>query len=122
MELSGRCYGHIRVAEQIGDGGMGAVYAGFDETLHRRVAVKVLQDEQRLDPEARARLMREARSLSSLDHPNICRIHDYIEAQDVDLLVLEYIEGRTLRRVLEEGAPGRAELLRIAVSIAEALV
>ena len=123
MELSGRCYGHIRVAEQIGDGGMGAVYAGFDETLHRRVALKVLQDDQRLDPEARARLMREARSLSSLDHPNICRIHDYIQADDVDLLVLEYIEGRTLREVVEQGAgASRAEILRMAIAIAEVLV
>lgn len=122
MELSGRSYGHIRVAERIGDGGMGAVYAGFDETLHRRVALKVLQAEQRLDPEARGRLMREARSLSSLDHPNICRIHDYIEADDVDLLVLEYIEGRTLRAAIEAGGHSRAELLRIAIAIAEVLV
>ena len=122
MELSGRSYGHIRVAEQIGDGGMGAVYAGFDETLHRRVALKVLQDEQRLDPEARGRLMREARSLSSLDHPNICRIHDYIESDDVDLLVLEYIEGRTLREVIEHGTASRAELLRMAISVAGVLV
>ena len=121
MQLSGRCYGHIRVAERIGDGGMGAVYAGFDETLHRRVAVKVLQDDQRLDPEARGRLMREARSLSSLDHPNICRIHDYIEADDVDLLVLEYIEGKTLRAALKDGLP-RAEMIRIGMAIAEALV
>ncbi|MGZ5446258.1 MAG: protein kinase domain-containing protein [Thermoanaerobaculia bacterium] len=122
MELSGRSYGHIRVAERIGDGGMGAVYAGFDETLHRRVALKVLQAEQRLDPEARGRLMREARSLSSLDHPNICRIHDYIEADDVDLLVLEYIEGRTLRAAVEAGGHSRAELLRIAIAVAEVLV
>lgn len=122
MELSGRSYGHIRVAERIGDGGMGAVYAGFDETLHRRVALKVLQAEQRLDPEARGRLMREARSLSSLDHPNICRIHDYIQADDVDLLVLEYIEGRTLRAAIEAGGQSRPELLRIAIAIAEVLV
>jgi serine/threonine-protein kinase len=121
MQLSGRCYGHIRVAEQIGEGGMGAVYAGFDETLHRRVAIKVVQDEKRLDPDARRRLMREARSLSSLDHPNICRIYDYIEADNLDLLVLEYIEGKTLRAA-REGGLTRVEMLRVAMDIAEALV
>ncbi|HEX8171415.1 MAG TPA: serine/threonine-protein kinase [Thermoanaerobaculia bacterium] len=121
MQLSGRCFGHIRVEQPIGEGGMGTVYAGFDETLRRRVAVKVLQADYRLDPEARGRLIREARSLSQLDHPNICRIHDYIEGDDADLLVLEYIEGRTLREAVEGGLT-RAERLRIAISIAEVLV
>ncbi|MBV8519660.1 MAG: protein kinase [Acidobacteria bacterium] len=121
MQLSGRRFGHIRVAEPIGEGGMGLVYAGFDETLHRRVAVKVLQDDQRLDPEARARLIREARSLSRLDHPNICRIHDYIEGDEADLLVLEFIEGKTLHQLAEPGL-ARAEKLRIAAAVAEVLV
>ncbi|MEO8380941.1 MAG: serine/threonine-protein kinase [Acidobacteriota bacterium] len=121
MHLSGKRFGHIRVTEPLGEGGMGAVYAGFDETLRRRVAVKVLQDDQRLDPEARARLIREARSLSQLDHPNICRIHDYIEGEEVDLLVLEYIEGTTLQESIEKGLTP-AEKLRIAAAIAEVLI
>ncbi|HEX2060626.1 MAG TPA: serine/threonine-protein kinase [Thermoanaerobaculia bacterium] len=120
MQLSGKLYGHIRISEPLGEGGMGTVYAGFDETLRRRVALKVLQPDQLLDAESRARLVREARSLSTLDHPNICRIHEYIEGADVDLLVLEYIEGKTLT---EAGpALGRAEKLRVAASIAEVLV
>jgi tRNA A-37 threonylcarbamoyl transferase component Bud32/tetratricopeptide (TPR) repeat protein len=121
MHLSGMRFGHIRVSEPLGEGGMGLVYGGFDETLRRRVALKVLQANQRLDPEAKARLIREARSLSQLDHPNICRIHDYIEGDDVDLLVLEYIDGKTLREAIDAGLP-RAECLRIATAIAEVLV
>jgi serine/threonine-protein kinase len=121
MQLSGKRFGHIRITEPLGEGGMGAVYAGYDETLRRRVALKVLQDEQRLDPDARGRLVREARSLSQLDHPNICRIHEYIEGDEVDLLVLEYIEGKTLADTIA-GRPPRAERLRIAAAIAEALV
>ena len=121
MELVGRRFGHIRVTEVIGQGGMGDVYGGYDEKLERRVALKVLNLDQRLEDEARERLLREARALSKLEHPNICRIHDYIETGEVDLLVLEYIDGRTLHDTLGEKMP-RSEKLRIAVAIAEVLV
>jgi serine/threonine-protein kinase len=121
MELIGRRFGHIRVTDVIGQGGMGDVYAGFDETLERKVALKVLNADQRLDEEARERLLREARALSKLEHPNICRIHDYIESEDVDLLVLEYIDGRTLYEAQAESLP-RGEKLRIAIAIAEVLI
>ncbi|HEX9981898.1 MAG TPA: serine/threonine-protein kinase [Thermoanaerobaculia bacterium] len=121
MELVGRRFGHIRVVDLVGQGGMGDVYAGFDETLQRRVALKVLHAEQRPDAEARERLLREARALSKLDHPNICRIHDYLETGDVDLLVLEYIEGKTLQEALLAGLT-RAEKIRIAAAVASVLV
>ena len=121
MDLSGRRLGHIRVERILGQGGMGDVYEGFDEKLMRRVALKALHRDQRLDDEARTRLIREARTLSQLDHPNICRIHDYIEGPDADVLVLELIEGRTLQRAIAEGL-SRAEKLRIAHAIAEVLV
>jgi eukaryotic-like serine/threonine-protein kinase len=121
MELIGRQFGHIRVTEVVGEGGMGAVYAGHDQKLDRKVALKVLHADQRLDDEARERLLREARALSKIDHPNICRIHDYIETGDVDLLVLEYIDGRTLQAAIENGLP-HAEKLRIALAVAEVLV
>jgi len=100
---------------------MGDVYAGYDEKLERKVALKVLNSDQRLDGEARERLLREARALSKLDHPNICRIHDYIETGDVDLLVLEYIDGRTLHEAQQERQT-RGEKLRIASAIAGVLV
>jgi len=122
MELIGRRFGHIRITDVVGQGGMGDVYAGYDEKLDRKVALKVLHAEQRLDLEARERLLREARALSKLDHPNICRIHDYIESDEVDLLVLEYIDGRTLQDVILDEQMPRAEKLRIAVAIAEVLV
>ncbi len=121
MDLIGRRFGHIRVTEVVGQGGMGDVYGGYDETLERKVALKVLNADQRLDEEARERLLREARALSKLDHPNICRIHDYIESGDVDLLVLEYIDGRTLHDAMDDGM-SRSEKLRIAKAVAEVLV
>jgi tetratricopeptide (TPR) repeat protein/predicted Ser/Thr protein kinase len=121
MELIGRRFGHIRVDQVVGRGGMGDVYAGYDEKLQRRVALKVLHADQRLDDEARERLLREARALSKLDHPNICRIHDYIDEGAVDVLVLEYIEGRTLLDALSAGMT-RKEKVRVAIAIAEVLV
>jgi len=121
MELIGERFGHIRVTQVVGQGGMGDVYGGYDEKLERMVALKVLNDDQRLDAEARERLLREARALSKLDHPNICRIYDYIETRDVDLLVLEYIDGRTLDDAMREGIT-RDEKLRIAIAIADVLV
>jgi eukaryotic-like serine/threonine-protein kinase len=122
MELIGRRFGHIRVTDAVGQGGMGDVYAGYDEKLDRKVALKVLHADQRLDAEARERLLREARALSKLDHSNICRIHDYLESDDVDVLVLEYIDGRTLQDLLQQNTLTRAEKLRIAISIADVLI
>jgi len=121
LELVGRRFGHIRVVDLLGQGGMGDVYAGFDEKLQRHVALKVLHSDRRLDAEARDRLLREARALSKLDHPNICRVYDYLEGGDVDLLVLEYIEGTTLEDAASKGL-SRAQKLRIAEEIAEVLV
>jgi tRNA A-37 threonylcarbamoyl transferase component Bud32 len=122
MELLGHRFGHIRITDVVGEGGMGAVYLGYDEKLDRKVALKVLHAETRLDVESRERLLREARALSKLDHPHICRIHDYIESEDVDLLVLEYIDGRTIQDVVEDQQLSRAEKLRIAIAVAEVLV
>lgn len=121
MELIGQRFGNIRVTSVVGQGGMGDVYSGYDEKLERKVAVKVLNEDQRLDGEARERLLREARALSRLDHPNICRIHDYIESSSVDVLILEYIDGKTLGDLLGEPMT-RQEKIRIAAAIASVLV
>jgi serine/threonine protein kinase len=121
MELIGSRFGHIRIVDILGQGGMGDVYAGYDETLQRRVALKAIRPEQRLDAEARSRLIREARTLSQLEHPNICRIYEYIEGDEVDLLVLELIEGKTLEQALRDGLQF-PERLRIADAIARVLV
>ncbi|HKO58407.1 MAG TPA: serine/threonine-protein kinase, partial [Thermoanaerobaculia bacterium] len=121
MDLSGKRLGHIRVERVLGAGGMGDVYMGFDEKLMRPVALKALHRDQQLDDEARARFIREARTLSQLEHPNICRIHDYMEGPEGDVLVLELIEGHTLEQAIRDGI-SRAEKLRIARDIADVLV
>jgi serine/threonine-protein kinase len=97
---------------------MGAVYEGFDEKLARRVALKVIH---RLDSASRTRFLREAQTLSQLDHPNICRIYDCIEEDEGDILVLELIEGRTLQAAMSAGL-ARADKLRIARAISDVLV
>jgi len=112
--------GHIRIEALLGAGGMGEVHRGFDEKLERPVAVKTLRAERRLRPEAKARFLREARLLSRLDHPGICRVFDLIEEEDADHLVLELVEGRTLADALREGIQ-TSELLRLFEEIARAL-
>jgi serine/threonine protein kinase/tetratricopeptide (TPR) repeat protein len=111
---------HYEVLHRLGAGGMGEVYAGLDETLKRRVALKVVHRSRRLDASARARFRREAQILSQLDHPNVCRVYDYIEDDDHDWLVLELIEGHRLERAVEGLA--RNARLRLARQIADVLV
>ena len=98
--LLGQSVGHIRVVDLIGEGGMGAAFVGFDETLERRVALKAIRSEYRLNPQSKARFLREARILSELDHPRICTIHDYVAGEHNDFLVMELVEGRSLREAL----------------------
>jgi serine/threonine protein kinase len=113
--------GNIRVLSPIGQGGMGEVYLGFDERLQRRVALKTIRAAHRLNPASHARFLREARILSQLDQPNICRVHDYVAGADADVLVLEYIDGQPLTGRLAETLPP-AQRLRIAEQVVEALV
>ena len=112
--------GHFRILGVLGRGGMGEVYEGFDETLHRPVALKTIRAERRLHDSARSRFLREARMLSQLDHPGICRIFDYVEGDERDFLVLELIKGRTVRRAVKDGLSFR-EKLGVAESVARAL-
>jgi tetratricopeptide (TPR) repeat protein/predicted Ser/Thr protein kinase len=118
--VSRQVVSHYEILTPLGKGGMGEVYVGLDTTLQRKVAVKALRTDQRLDAVARARLLREARILSQLDHPNICRVYDFVEEGDRDFLILELIEGQSLREALRGGvAP--AFNLAIAGQIAAAL-
>jgi len=118
--MIGSRIGHILVTGVLGQGGMGDVYRGTDERLHRPVALKVIRADRRMSSEARGRFLREARTLSSLDHPNICRIHEYIEAEQGDFLILELVEGVTLERAIKQGM-SRSRKLRVAIEIADAL-
>ncbi len=112
--------GRIRIDALIGVGGMGSVYRGFDERLERAVAVKEVHATQN-SPAIRTRFLREARALSQLDHPNICRIYDVLERVDGDYLILELIEGETLRERMSRGL-SRDEVLRIALQVARVLI
>ncbi len=102
MTLIGNKISHFTIVAALGQGGMGDVYAGYDENLKRKVAVKAIQDTRRLSPLAKARFLREAQILSQLDHPGICRIYDYLEFEGRDYLVLELIEGRSLAAAADE--------------------
>lgn len=112
--------GSLRIDKLLGSGGMGAVYAAFDEKLERWVAVKTLRAENRMSSHTKDRFLREARLLSKLDDPGICRIYDLVETDEADFLVLEYIEGLTLRELMDEGIE-LSRTLEIAGDVAHSL-
>jgi serine/threonine-protein kinase len=118
--LIGRKVGTIRIHKLLGEGGMGAIYAGFDERLRREVALKAVRTDA-LTSNARSRLLSEARVLSRLNHPNICAIYDFVTGEETDFLVLELIRGKTLREAIQQGIDPEARL-GIAERIADALV
>jgi serine/threonine protein kinase/Tfp pilus assembly protein PilF len=119
--LMGTRIGHFRVVDVLGKGGMGEVYVGYDETLERKVALKSIKPQHRLNEAAKARFLREARILSQLHHPNICQIHDYIEGDEADVLVLELIRGQSLGETLKKGLTFRQKLM-VANQIASVLI
>ena len=112
---------HYRLAEKIGEGGMGAVYRASDEHLNRDVAVKILLEGTLADDDARRRFRREALALSKLNHPNIQTVYDFDTQQDVDFLVMELIPGETLSDRIAAGALAEKEILRLGVQIAAGL-
>lgn len=112
--------GSILVERELGEGGMSTVYLGRDARLGRLVALKALRSLGGLDKEARSRFLREARVLSRLKHDNICEIYGYEETAEGDFLILEYIDGRSLREVRTEALPLR-ERDRIAAALTDAL-
>lgn len=116
----GQQIGRILIEERLGSGGMGEVFRGWDEGLQRAVAVKALRSDRRLSDEARVRILREARILSRLDHPGICRIHDLIEVDGADVLVLEHVAGVTLGHAVAS-EPDRDGVLRLVLRTVEAL-
>ena len=121
MSLIGKNVGHIRIEGLAGRGGMGEVYVGYDDTLQRKVAVKAISSAHRMSPERKARFLREARALSRLDHPNICKIYDFVESEGSDYLILEFIEGSALGNAIHAGLE-KADKLRISLEIARVLV
>jgi serine/threonine-protein kinase len=120
--LIGTTIGNIQLKETLGEGGMGQVFLGVDKRLKRKVAVKVIHPDHRLDPRARAQFLREARVLSQLEHPNICRLYDFIEDDGAEYLVLELVPGKSLREVIDEGELDRRTKCQLADQITSALV
>jgi len=112
---------HYRIIRKLGQGGMGEVYLADDSVLGRKVAIKVLPEDSVSDDQARRRLLREARAAATLDHPNICSIHEVGDEDGSAFIVMQYVEGQTLSERLREKPMSLKESLDIASQIASAL-
>src|SRR5574341_1357673 len=117
---NGSRLGPYEIVAPIGAGGMGEVYKAQDSRLERTVAVKILPQHLSSDPERKQRFEREAKAISSLNHPHICTLHDVGSQDGVDFLVMEQIEGETLAQRLARGRVPMEQLLRHGMEIAEA--
>jgi eukaryotic-like serine/threonine-protein kinase len=118
---AGTKLGPYEIVSPLGAGGMGEVYRARDVRLDRTVAIKILPQNLAATPEIRQRFEREARAVSSLNHPHICTLYDIGHQDGTDFLVMEYLEGETLAKRLESGPLATNELLRYAIEIADAL-
>ena len=119
--LIGSTVSHYRITERLGSGGMGMVYRAFDESLGREVAIKFVHDETIGDDSAHARLLREARTASALNHPAICVVHEVGEHKGAVFVVMELLEGRTLARALMERKLTPDEARGLGLELADAL-
>src|SRR5579872_6577007 len=119
--LPGRRLGPYEILCSIGAGGMGEVYKARDTRLDRIVAIKVLPDHLADRSELRERFDREAKTIASLNHPHICTLFDTVHQDDMDFLVMEYIEGETLAQRLVKGPLPVQQLLQYSIEIADAL-
>jgi eukaryotic-like serine/threonine-protein kinase len=118
---AGTKLGPYEIQSPLGAGGMGEVYRARDTRLDRIVAVKVLASHLSSSPELRQRMEREARAISSLNHPHICQLYDIGSQDGTDYLVMEFLEGETLAERLRKGAMPLAEVFKVGISVAEAL-
>jgi serine/threonine-protein kinase len=117
----GRGFGGYEVIDRIGAGGMGEVWRARDPSLQREVALKVLPSTAVADEQARARLLREARMASKLNHPNICTIYEVGEAEGQAYIAMELVAGEALSELLATRIPGDEEVLRLGRQMADAL-
>src|SRR6201993_4180133 len=122
MPLSaGTRLGPYEIQSALGSGGMGEVYPPRDPRLDRTVAIKVLASHLSSSPELKQRLEREARAISSLNHPHICHLYDIGSQEGTDYLVMEFLEGETVAERLRRGSLPLAEVLKVGTEVADAL-
>jgi serine/threonine protein kinase len=114
--------GPYEILLPIGAGGMGEVYKARDTRLHRDVAIKVLPHDKLADADRKRRFLQEARAASALMHPNIVVLHDISSDGGMDFLVMEYVQGKTLKERIQSGALPAGELMLYGMQIASALV